>query len=95
MSCSFCYGNIGYKVYEGGGQNYRKVASSNTSRLEDKHMMAFSNCLWIGIIDPYVLWPFDKKLIYKLVTQTSTSDSKVDRFLAKNQGGTFINDVPY
>ena len=36
---------------------YRKVASSNTSHA------GFFRLLMMGIFDPYVLWPFDKKLI--------------------------------
>ena len=36
---------------------YRKVASSNTSQL------GLFRLLMKGILDPYVLWPFDKKLI--------------------------------
>ena len=40
---------------------YRKVASSNTSRLE-AHVSSF-RLLMKGIFGPYVLWPFDKKLI--------------------------------
>ena len=40
---------------------YRKVASSNTSHLEAHE--AFSILLMKGIFDPYILWPFDYKLI--------------------------------
>ena len=40
---------------------YRKVASSNTSRLEAH--AGFFRSIMKGILDPYVLWPFDKKLI--------------------------------
>ena len=40
---------------------YRKVASSNMSRLEAH--AGFFRVLMKGIFDPYVLWPFDKKLI--------------------------------
>ena len=40
---------------------YRKVASSNTSCLEAH--AGFFRLLMKGIFDPYVLWPFDKKLI--------------------------------
>ena len=40
---------------------YREVASSNTSRLEAH--TDFLILLMTGIFDPYVLWPFDKKLI--------------------------------
>ena len=38
---------------------YRKVASSNTYRLEAH--AGFFRLLMKGIFDPYVLWPFDKK----------------------------------
>ena len=38
---------------------YRKVASSNTSRLEAH--VGFFRLLMNGIFDPYVLRPFDKK----------------------------------
>ena len=40
---------------------YRKVASSNMFRLEAH--ADFFRLLMKGIFDPYVLWPFDKKLI--------------------------------
>ena len=40
---------------------YRKVVSSNTSRLE-AHAGIYS-LLMKGIFEAYVLWPFDKKLI--------------------------------
>ena len=39
---------------------YRKVASSNTSRLEPH--AGYFRFLMKGIFDPYVLWPFDKKV---------------------------------
>ena len=41
---------------------YCKVASSNTSRLE-----TYAGFFWLlmkGILDAYVLWPFEKKLIF-------------------------------
>ena len=41
--------------------NYRKVTSFNTSCLEAH--AGFLRLLMKGIFDPYVLWPFDKKLI--------------------------------
>ena len=41
---------------------YRKVASSSPSRIE-AHAGLF-RLLMKGIFDPYVLWPFDKKLIF-------------------------------
>ena len=40
---------------------YRKVVSSNTSHLEAHE--GFFRLLMKGIFYPYVLWPFDKKLI--------------------------------
>ena len=40
---------------------YRKVASSNTSCLEAH--AGFFRLIMKGIFNPYVLWPFDKKLI--------------------------------
>ena len=40
---------------------YCKVASSNTSCLEEH--AGFFRLLMKGIFDPYVLWPFHKKLI--------------------------------
>ena len=39
---------------------YRKVAHSNKSHLEAH--AGFFRLLIRGIFDPYVLWPFDKKL---------------------------------
>ena len=40
---------------------YRKIACSKTSRLEGH--AGFFRLLRKGIFDPYVMWPFDKKLI--------------------------------
>ena len=37
---------------------YRKILSSNTSRLEAH--VGFFRLLMKGIFGPYVLWPFDK-----------------------------------
>ena len=54
---------------------YRKVASSNTSRLEAH--AGFFRLLMKGIFDAYVLWPFGKKLIFELVMCVSTRDSTV------------------
>ena len=54
---------------------YRKIASSNTSHLEAH--ASFFRLLMKGIFDPYVLWPFDKKLISKLVTRVRTHDYTV------------------
>ena len=45
----------------GFGCTYRKVASSNMSRLEAHE--GFFRYLMKGIFDPYVLLPFDEKLI--------------------------------
>ena len=44
------------------GYKYRKVASSNMSRLEPHAW--FFRLRMKGIFGPYVQWPFDKKLIY-------------------------------
>ena len=41
---------------------YRKVTSTNPSHLEAH--AGFFRLLMKGIFDPYVLWPFDKKLIF-------------------------------
>ena len=41
---------------------FRKIASSNTSRLDADE--CFFRLLMMGIFYPYVLWPFDKKLIF-------------------------------
>ena len=40
---------------------YRRVVSSNTSRF--KPQPGFYRLLMKEIFDPFVLWPFDKKLI--------------------------------
>ena len=42
--------------------HYCKIASSNTSRLEAH--AGFFRLLMNWIFGPYVLWPFDKKLIF-------------------------------
>ena len=42
--------------------SYRKIASSNTSRLEVH--VEFFRLLMKGTFGPYVLWPFDKKLFF-------------------------------
>ena len=55
--------------------DYRKVASSNTFRLEAH--AGFFRLLMKGIFDPYVLWPFDKKLILQLVTRIRIRDYTV------------------
>ena len=52
--------------------NYRKVASSNMSRLEEH--AAIYRLLIKGIFDAYVLWLFDKKLIFELVARIKTHD---------------------
>ena len=41
---------------------YHKVASSNTSGLEAH--VGFFRLVIKGSFGPYVLWPFDKKLIF-------------------------------
>ena len=42
---------------------YRKVANSNTSRLEAAHV-GFFRLLIEGMFDPYVMGPLNKKLIF-------------------------------
>ena len=54
---------------------YRKVASSNMSRLEAH--AGFFRLLMKGIFDPYVLQPFDEKYIFELVTHLKTRDYTV------------------
>ena len=49
--------------------------SSNTSRLEAR--VSFFRLLMKGIFGRYVLWPFDKKLIFQLVTCIRTRDYTV------------------
>ena len=56
---------------------YRKVASSNTSRLEAH--AGFFQLLMKGIFDPYVLWTFDKKLISWLVMRVRTCNFSVSK----------------
>ena len=56
---------------------YRKIASSNTSRLEAH--VDFYRLLMKGIFGPYVLWHFDKKLIFWLVTRIRIRDYTVCR----------------
>ena len=58
------------KVYD-----YHKVASSNMSCLEAH--ADFLRLLLKGILDPYVLWPFVKKLISWLVTLVRTRNYTV------------------
>ena len=55
--------------------NYRKVASSNTSSLEAH--AGFFRWLMKRIFDPYLLSPFDKKLISSLVTLVRTCNYTV------------------
>ena len=45
---------------------YHKIASSNTSCLEAH--VGFFRLLMKGIFGPYVLWPFEKKLFFYIVT---------------------------
>ena len=54
---------------------YRKVTSSNTSRL-GAHA-GFFRFLMKGIFNPYVLWPYDKKLISEYLTRVRTCDYTV------------------
>ena len=49
---------------------YRKIASTHKSRLEAH--ADFFRLLMKGIVNPYVLWPFDKKLISWLVKRVRT-----------------------
>ena len=49
---------------------YRKIASSNMSRLEAH--VGFFRLLMMGIFCPFVLCPFDKKQIFELVMRTRT-----------------------
>ena len=58
---------------------YHKVTSSNTSCLE-AHAGLF-RLLMKGIFGPYALWPFDKKLIFLLVTRVRTHDYTVCGFM--------------
>ena len=51
-------------------RSYRKVASSNTSRLE-AHAGIY-RLLMKGIFDSHVLWSFEKKLIFELVMRVKT-----------------------
>ena len=51
---------------------YRKVGTSNTSHLE-AHIGIY-RLLMKGIFDAYVLWPFDKKFVFELVTWVNTHD---------------------
>ena len=53
--------SLHYKCQNGHSYIYCKVASSNTSHLEAH--AGFFRLLKKGIFDPYVLWPFDEKLI--------------------------------
>ena len=54
---------------------YRIVASRSTSRLVT--CLGLYRLLMKGIFDPYVLWPFGKKLIFWLLTRVSTHDFTV------------------
>ena len=54
---------------------YRRVAFSNTPRLEP-HPGVY-RLLMKGIFDAYVLGPFDKKFIFELVTQVRSRDYMV------------------
>ena len=54
---------------------YRIVASRSTSRLVT--CLGLYILLMKGIFGPYVLWPFDKKLIFWIVTRVSARDYTV------------------
>ena len=54
---------------------YRKIANSNTSRLEAHE--GFFRLLVKGIFHPYVLSPFDKRLIFYLVMRIRTHNYTV------------------
>jgi len=54
---------------------YRIVASRSTSRLVT--CLGLFRLLMKGIFGPYVLWPFDKKLIFWIVTRVSARDYTV------------------
>ena len=62
-----------YSIHE---SNYRIVASTSPSRIE-AHAGLF-RLLMKGIFDPYVLWPFDKELIFLLVMLVSTREFTVN-----------------
>ena len=49
--------------------DYRKVKSSNTSRFEA--YSGFFRLLMKGIIDLYVMWPFDTDILISIVHQNS------------------------
>ena len=51
---------------------YRIVVSSSSSRIE-AHAGLF-RLLMKGIFDPYVLLPFDKKLIFQLLIETGMEE---------------------
>ena len=57
-----------------GNRKYCKITSSNTSRLEAN--VGFFRLLMKGIFGMYVLWPFDKKLIFSLVIRIPAQNSK-------------------
>ena len=63
---------------------YRIVASRSTSRLVT--CLGLFRLLMKGIFSPYVLWPFDKKLIFWIVTRVSARDYTVvtDLILKQN-----------
>ena len=57
---------------------YRIVASRSTSRLVT--CLSLLRFIMKGIFGPYVLWPFDKKLIFWIVTRVSARDYTVFGF---------------
>ena len=81
----FAWKNKAYNLYK-----YRKIASSNTSRLEAH--VGFFRLLMKGIFGPYVLWPFDKMLIFQLVTHIRTCDYTVP--ICTNKTKTYTRTNP-
>ena len=71
---------------------YRKVANSNASRLEAH--AGFFGLLMKGIFDPYVQWPFDKKLISWLVNRARTQDYTVCKVEILWEGHKIVEKSP-
>ena len=67
----FTVHNFGTIIYN----KYSKVASSNTSRLEAH--AGFFTLLMKDIFGPDVLRPYDKKLIFQLVTHIRIRDNRL------------------
>ena len=66
---------IQYPLYSKGQKRHRNVASSNTFCLEAH--AGFFRLLKKRILDPYVQWPFNKKLNSWFVTRVRTCDYTV------------------